>query len=200
MKKRFFYFLAFVVGLFFFLMGIDYNFDFNNQNLEAKGESENVELLATSATKFSNFNKNRCTNILLAADSINGIVLNTSEIFSFNEVVGERTEEKGYKSAPTFLKNNGKVEVVDDIGGGICQVSSTLYMAAKEAWLQIIERNPHSKRVSYCKKDEEAMVSYDSSDLKFSNKFNYNVKIEFVIIECKNYSILKCNIYALSNL
>ncbi|MBR6728724.1 MAG: VanW family protein, partial [Clostridia bacterium] len=93
-------------------------------------------LLAQSETKLLNRENDRVHNILLAAESLDGYELAPGEVFSFNDVVGDRTEEKGYRDAPVYIKG----KEAEDCGGGVCQVSTTLYQAADAAGLSIIER------------------------------------------------------------
>lgn len=185
-----------ILCVFLIFMGVDWNGN-NVIHEELVSVEKQFDLIATASTKY-NSSKKRQKNIQIATAEINGRIIQPLEIFSFNQILGERTEEKGYLPAPSFLKKDGKVVTIETVGGGICQVSSTLYMAVKEAGLEIIERHPHSKRVSYCKKEEEAMVSYGTSDFVFKNKFNYPVKIEFVITEVNdsNTKILICNVYS----
>ncbi|MHB1458286.1 MAG: VanW family protein [Armatimonadota bacterium] len=104
-------------------------------------------------------------NVMLAAGSIDMTSLNSSEEFSFNNIVGLRTEEKGYQSG--LMYSNG--EVVSGIGGGICIVSTILYNAALETGLKIIERHPHSGPVSYAEPGRDAAVSFGWADLRFKN-------------------------------
>jgi len=109
----------------------------------------------------------RYTNISLAATSINNIVIWPGEVFSFNEIVGPRTPEMGYLPAPVILKEGSDM----DFGGGVCQVSSTIYNAAQEASLRIIERHPHSKAIHYVPEGRDATVNYGYLDLKFANNY-----------------------------
>jgi vancomycin resistance protein YoaR len=107
----------------------------------------------------------RHTNISLAAQGINNIVVWPKEPFSFNEVVGPRSVERGYLPAPIILMGSRE----NDFGGGVCQVSSTLYNAVLKAGLQVIERHPHSRRVAYVPAGMDAAVDYGSLDFKFAN-------------------------------
>jgi len=107
----------------------------------------------------------RYTNISLAVAGINNTVVWPSEVFSFNDVVGPRTPERGYLPAPVILMGASNF----DYGGGVCQVASTLYNAVLEAGLEIVERHPHSKRVSYVPAGKDATVDYGNLDLKFAN-------------------------------
>ncbi len=121
--------------------------------------------IAEYSTEFDTTLKNRTENIRVASEMLNGCIISPGETFSFNKVVGERTSDKGYKKAPAFINN----EVIYDIGGGICQVSSTLYNLALLTDLEIVERMNHSLPVSYVPLGRDATVSYGTIDLKFKN-------------------------------
>ena len=108
---------------------------------------------------------NRRNNMELAAQKINGTKLLPGETFSFNNVVGPRTEEAGYKEAMIFVE--GREERA--VGGGICQFSTTLFNAAESAGFTIVERHEHSKDIAYAPDGEDATVSYGAKDLKFTN-------------------------------
>ncbi len=107
----------------------------------------------------------RYNNILLASQGINNVLLWPGDLFSFNEIVGPRTVERGYLPAPVILSGSTGV----DYGGGVCQVSSTLYNAVLNSGLKVMERHPHSKPVTYIPKDRDATVSFDDLDFKFEN-------------------------------
>lgn len=119
-------------------------------------------------------NYQRFTNITLASSGINNTVVWPEEMFSFNEIVGPRTVERGYLPAPVILMGERNL----DYGGGVCQVSSTLYNAAKKAGLNIIERNQHSKRVFYVPEGQDATVNYGYLDFRFVNNFDGPVIIK----------------------
>ncbi len=104
-------------------------------------------------------------NIMLASNSINGVCINDGEEFSFNNVVGERSEKRGYKQAKIIIDGN----FTDGVGGGVCQVSTTLYNAIILSGLKVTEQHSHSLQVGYVEPSFDAMVSYNSSDLKFVN-------------------------------
>lgn len=131
------------------------------------------DLLSQFSTSFSSSNYNRSTNIILAAEKINGTVLMPGETFSYNQVVGQRTKEAGFREAAAYL--NG--EVVQEYGGGICQVSSTLYNAVLYANLDITERSNHYFKPSYVKPGLDATVSWGGPDFKFTNNRNYPIRI-----------------------
>lgn len=130
-------------------------------------------LLATYSTTFSASNTNRTTNIRLASNKINGVVLMPGETFSYNKVVGKRTAAAGYKSAAVYVA--GRVE--NGIGGGICQVSSTLYNTALRANLEIIKRSNHRFATGYVPLSTDATVSWGGPEFVFKNSRKYPVKI-----------------------
>ena len=131
------------------------------------------DLLSTFSTKYSTSDRDRTTNLQLAASKINGIVLMPGETFSYNQVVGERTIAAGYKEAPIYVSG----EVVDGLGGGICQITSTLYNAVLYANLEIVERSNHQFVPSYVTASRDATVVYGSIDFKFKNNRNYPIKL-----------------------
>lgn len=131
-------------------------------------------LISSYTTKYDATNTNRSGNLKIAADKINGIVLMPEETFSFNEVVGKRTIQEGYKNAKIY--ENGRV--VDGLAGGICQISSTLYNAALLANLEIVERRNHSFTSTYVPAGRDATVVYGISDFKFKNNRTYPIKLE----------------------
>ena len=115
----------------------------------------------------------RKTNVKLSASSINDLVLNAGDVFSYNESVGQRTAANGYRPAPAYVKG----ETVDEIGGGICQTSSTLYLACLRSNLAITERYAHRYTPAYIDWGLDATVSWGGPDYKFSNDTDYPVKI-----------------------
>ncbi|MGY0692143.1 VanW family protein [Virgibacillus sp. FSP13] len=124
-------------------------------------------------TFFKSSNKERTRNIELSAAAINNHVLFPGETFSFNNVVGKRTKEKGYKRAPVIVKG----ELAEDIGGGICQVSSTLYNAVNLVGIEIVERYSHSRSVPYVPPGRDATVSWYGPDFAFKNEYNHPILI-----------------------
>ena len=115
----------------------------------------------------------RKSNVKLSASSINGLVLNTGDVFSYNESVGQRTAANGYQPAPAYVKG----ETVDEIGGGICQTSSTLYLACLRGNLEITERYAHRYIPAYIAAGMDATVSWGGPDYKFTNNTDYPIKI-----------------------
>ncbi len=130
-------------------------------------------LLASFSTTFSTKNTNRATNIRLASNKINGVVLLPGEKFSYNTVVGKRTAQAGYKTASVYV--GGKVE--EGIGGGICQVSSTLYNTVLRANLEIVARSNHRFATGYVPLSTDATVSWGGPEFIFKNSRKYPIKI-----------------------
>lgn len=115
----------------------------------------------------------RRSNVQLSAATINNYVMNTGDVFSYNEAVGQRTAANGYKPAPAYVKG----ETVDEIGGGICQTSSTLYLACLRGNLEITERYAHRYIPAYVPAGMDATVSWGGPDYKFTNDTEYPIKI-----------------------
>lgn len=136
------------------------------------GQEAFPDQLASSSTTYVN-NANRTTNLRLAANKINGTVIMPGETFSYNTIVGERTIAAGYKNAAIY--ENG--QVVDGLGGGICQVSSTLYNSVLKSNLEIVERTNHMFLTTYSPGGLDATVAYGSLDFKFKNNRSYPIKV-----------------------
>ena len=119
-------------------------------------------------------NENRNTNLRIVCETLNGMILEPGETFSYNEALGQRTEEKGYKKAPAY---SGQ-DLTDSLGGGICQGSSTLYYCALLADMQIVERVNHGFPASYIDLGMDATVNWGAPDLKFTNTSDFPVKIQ----------------------
>ena len=140
----------------------------NSQSVSAKGE------LASHKTEFNAKEDSRNTNITRASNSINGHVVRPGETFSYNQTVGPTIERRGYKEGTIFVQGEKK----KGFGGGVCQVSSTLSVAADEAGMTIIERHDHSRPVSYANEGEEAATSYGGIDFKFKNEKPFPIVIK----------------------
>ena len=125
------------------------------------------------STSISTSSSGRKYNIRKALNSINGTHLGKGEKFSFNNIVGRRTADRGYKNAKVILDG----EFVEGVGGGVCQVSSTLYNAVLLSGLNVISSQKHSQRVSYVKAGFDAMVNYGTSDLVFENNTEGDIYI-----------------------
>ena len=127
-------------------------------------------LIATYTTRTTS-NKNRNTNIQLSAQAINGKTVLPGDIFSFNGTTGERTAAKGYKEAAAIAGGESR----DEVGGGVCQTSSTLFNAVARANLEIIDRSPHAWPSSYVEKGFDATVNWPGLDFKFRNNTEWPV-------------------------
>jgi len=136
------------------------------------GQEAFPDLLGTYSTNYVS-NADRTTNLRLAANKINGTVLMPGEVFSYNGVVGARTIAAGYKNAAIYQDG----QVVDGLGGGICQISSTLYNAALFANLEMVELYNHQFVPSYVTAGRDATVVYGVKDFKFKNSRKYAIKI-----------------------
>lgn len=157
--------------------------DVPEMNIYPKVDTEVLAHIKTQqigqyVTYFNSNNKSRTTNIELAAKALDSHVVFPNETFSFNKVVGRRTTAKGYKSAPIIVRG----ELSEGVGGGICQVSSTLFNAVDRAGLRIVQRYSHSKRVPYVPSGRDATVSWYGPDFQFQNKYN-----QPILIRAKRY-------------
>ena len=162
------------------------NTEINTNNESAQIEKEiiykDIEIASFTSTLYDN-EENRVYNISKACDILNDVTIPNGSEFSFNNTIGPMGEENGYKLAKGF-DDDGKL--IDIPGGGMCQVSSTLYNVALMANLKITERHPHSRRVYYVPVDKDATVYYPSLDLKFINNTGYDLKIS---AQNDNYSV-----------
>lgn len=141
---------------------------------------QNAVLKGKFTTSFTNSGENRVHNIRQAANSLNGVTVGVGETFSFNKAVGERSEQNGYKTSKIIQDGN----YTDGIGGGVCQVSTTLYNALLLAGF-IPQAYQHSLISSYVKAGFDAMVSYGAADLTFTNNTEHPVYIA-AAVENKN--------------
>lgn len=130
--------------------------------------------LANFTTRYDAGNTSRTTNLAIACKKLNGQVIQPGEVFSYNKALGKRSVENGYKEAAIYA--NGGVE--NGLGGGICQISSTLYNAVLQANLGIEERHNHSFITSYVEAGKDATVVYGALDFKFKNTRKYPIKLE----------------------
>ena len=138
-------------------------------------KSEPVEtVLAEFSTTIKSRASNRLNNIQITCSKLNGTTVGSGKSFSFCQTVGKATEEKGYKKADVIVDK----QVTQALGGGNCQVSSTLYNAIlKVSDFKVTERHPHGKKVNYVPEGKDAAVSYGSKDLKFVNNTSNTIKI-----------------------
>lgn len=143
------------------------------KTLEDIGEKAFPDELATFTTRYDASDTDRTTNLKIACGKLNGVVVLPGETFSYNETLGPRTAAAGYR--------NGKIyeagQVVDGLGGGICQISSTLYNTALKANMEIVERRNHQFVTSYVPAGRDATVVYGSIDFKFKNTRSYPIRI-----------------------
>lgn len=144
-----------------------------NVTIDDFGDRAFSDKLSKYTTRYDASNVNRANNILLASEKVDGYIVMPGEVFSYNKVVGNRTISAGYKEAPIYV--NGKV--VDGIGGGICQLSSTLYNSVLLANLEVVSRRNHYFMTSYVPASLDATVSYGSIDFEFKNTRSYPIKL-----------------------
>ncbi len=158
--------------------GMDNTLELKTKITEPEGSAEQLsevkDLLGSFSTSFSTSSAKRCMNVNSGAEHVNGTVLYPGESFSMYETVAPFTEENGYAMAGSYL--NG--EVVDSMGGGICQVSTTLYNAVLRAELEVTERYPHSMTVHYVELSEDAAIAGTYKDFKFVNSTQAPIYIE----------------------
>ena len=138
------------------------------------GDKAFTDKLATFSTNYDASNINRNNNLVLAAEKLNGTIVNPGEEFSYNKTIGERTISAGFKEAKAYA--NG--DIVLDVGGGICQLSSTLYNVVLLSNLEVVERHPHFFKTAYVSAGRDATVSWGTVDFRFSNNRKYPIKIE----------------------
>lgn len=139
-------------------------------------EQNNNETISDFSTKLPKDTKARYSNIELACKTLNNTIVKSGETFSLWNILGCPTKEKGYEKAKSFT-SDGKV--TQSYGGGICQVSTTIYNAILEInGIKVTERHEHSKDVVYIDDGKDAAVSYKSADLKFKNNLDYDIRIK----------------------
>ncbi len=151
--------------------------------INAFGFPLNEDILIGSYSTKIEGSENKLHNIQLASYSIDETIIYPDALFSYNNTLGPTTTEAGYKSGKIFIEG----KEVDGIGGGVCQVSSTLYNAVLQADLDVIERHPHSKEVQYVPKDKDAATSYGGIDFKFLNNTNRAIRINSFVYENSIY-------------
>ena len=157
--------------------------------VEPEVKKEDIESLLfrdvlAETTTYVNGTSNRLTNITLAAAEIDGTMLNPGDVFSFNGIVGERTAARGFREANAYV---GGMTVLE-LGGGICQVSSTIYNTVLLADLEVVERRPHGYAVSYLPFGSDATVAWGFIDFKFKNNTEYPMMIE-TTIDVRNLTV-----------
>ncbi len=153
------------------------------------GKDAFPNLLGECTTAYDASNVNRNNNLVLSSKKLNETIVNPGEIFSYNQTIGKRTIAAGYKEAKAYA--NGKV--VLDVGGGICQLSSTLYNSVLLSNLEVVERRSHYFKTSYLPAGLDATVSWGTVDLKFKNNRKYPIKI---VSEAQD-GVVKVRIYGI---
>lgn len=144
-----------------------------NGGIQTQQETE----LISVTTPLLDKGENRLKNIRITIDNIQGKIVMPGEEFSFNESVGERTFERGFREAAVFVDQ----EVTEEVGGGICQVSSALYAAALRSGFEVTERHQHQIPVDYTGVDEDATVYYGRLDLRFVNNMDSPIRMDFFL-------------------
>lgn len=157
--------------------------------LETLGQTAFPDKISEFTTRYDASNKNRSNNLELASEKINGTIVLPGETFSYNKTVGERTIAKGYKEAAVY--SGGKV--VQGIGGGICQLSSTLYNTVLYANLEVTSRSNHRFLTSYVSEGRDATVSWGTIDFCFKNTRKYPIKI----LSSVSNGIVRVSIYGM---
>ena len=168
-----------------------FSLQYKEPKIKLKNLNINVfpDLLGTFSTRYDASNEDRSTNLNLAAEKIDGTIVSPGEEFSYNKIVGERSIAAGYKEAKIY--SGGKI--IDGLGGGICQVSSTLYNAVVFANLKVTERFNHQFITSYVSAGRDATVAYGVKDFRFINNRKYPIKINISI----NSGMAKVDIYGI---
>ena len=157
------------------VLDIELEFCRGDTRYDSKYLRECTELVASYSTNYSFSNENRKKNIVRASNLISGLVLDSGDTFSFNQVVGARTIERGFCTAKVIIDGN----YVDGVGGGVCQVATTLYNTALRADMRVDKCTRHTLAPSYVPLSFDAMVS-EWSDLVFTNTTNYPLFIEII--------------------
>ncbi|MDR2005808.1 MAG: VanW family protein [Acidaminococcales bacterium] len=139
------------------------------------------DVLASYTTYFESSAADRTHNVVLAAGYLDGALVRPGDIYSFNKGIGPRTVEMGYRDAPVYIGE----DIVPGVGGGICQVSSTLYNAILLADLQLTERENHYRPVPYAPLGRDATIAGDIIDLKFKNTSSGNIYIRGIVADNK---------------
>lgn len=147
-----------------------------NTNIATK-KAKTDECIASFTTTLTYPDDKRTHNITTCCNWLNGTVIAAGEVFSFNDTLGPFSEEQGYTDSTGF-DSDGKI--IKIIGGGICQVSSTLYNTALISELEIIERNEHSAPVDYVPQGKDATICYPYVDLKFKNTTNSDITVKAI--------------------
>lgn len=143
--------------------------------------------VGAASTKVLDHDADRTKNLKLAVASVNGTTLNPGETFSFNKVVGVRSKQRGYRDAIIYVDDEKK----EATGGGVCQISSTLFQAARSGGFEIVERHEHTLDVPYANKGDDAAVAYGTLDFQFKNTKDYPVFITMKVDNDKVTAVIQ---------
>ncbi len=157
----------------------------DNPEISMNSVKNAISTIGSFSTSILNREQNRVHNIKIAAEKINYTVISPGEEFSFNGALGKRTEGKGYEPAPIIINKENGPEDAYGVGGGICQISSTLFNAVDNAGLTVTEKHPHSKDVGYVPMGRDATVVYNGADFKFVNNRKYPIMIRISVSSSK---------------
>ena len=140
-------------------------------------ETPSPVAIGTFVTEILDTDENRVKNLALCASVLDGVTVDSGAEFSFNNTIGQRTAEKGYKEAKILVDGHRDYA----IGGGICQISSTLYNAALDAGMEILERHTHSNEVHYVELGRDAAVNFGTLDFRFKNTLDTPIRISVAV-------------------
>jgi vancomycin resistance protein YoaR len=160
---------------------LSYVLDITAPLITSEQLKKNINTIASYTTPLLDRRDSRVNNIEIASNRINFMVLQPGEEFSFNRTVGKRTGAKGYEEAPIIVATPKGPKKKDAKGGGICQISTTLYNAVEECRLDVTERHLHSAEVGYVPRGEDATVSYGGVDFKFKNNRSNPIMIRIFL-------------------
>lgn len=146
--------------------------------IQFKDISHIQEVIASFSTSFNSNKTNRTYNIKLACERINNSLILPNQVFSMDKALGTRTKENGYKEAPVIIKN----QLIEGVGGGVCQVTSTLYIAVLKAKLGIVERVNHSMPLGYVEPGQDATIAEGYIDFKFKNNKEYLILLNAEVV------------------
>lgn len=162
---------------------VDYVFEIVEPMVKAEQLKANIMRIAFYTTPLLNRSDSRVNNIGIASDRINYKILQPGDEFSFNKTVGRRTAGKGYEEAPIIIRTPEGPKKKKATGGGVCQVSTTIFNAVEECGLEVTERHLHSKDIGYVPKGEDATVSYGTVDFRFRNNRSFPIMLRLFLLE-----------------
>lgn len=152
----------------------------NNNNQENTIPNISTQPVSTFTTKIYDKSTGRMANLKLAGKKLTGIVVKSGEVFSFNDKMGPYNQSQGFEKAKIFSSTGN---VLEEYGGGICQISTTLYNALLPLNVEIVERHKHSKKVQYIQNGKDATLSYGHLDFKFKNTTDYDMEFSCNVTE-----------------